>query len=235
LFEGFEAYRQTNRMLDVGFGGAGAMLAGVRAGWDVEGVEISESAVKNALELGLKAVHGAVEEVGYPDDAFDVVICSEVLEHVPQPRLLVEEMARIVRPGGLLWATTPHGKGVSSKLLGLRWSVMCPPEHLQLFSIRGLHHLFTESGLSPEKFLTENVNPFEAVNEVKARLQGRVAIPSTFARVQSNYKILAKVYSKPSLTLAKRGVQAALHVTRLGDSLKVWATKDAHPARSELV
>lgn len=225
IFAGFEPYRRSNRLLDVGFGGAFAMLAGVRAGWDVEGVEMSEPAVKNALELGLNAVHGDLKEVAYPDGYFDVVVCSEVLEHVPDPRELAEEMARVLRPGGLMWATTPHGMGLSSRLLRLEWSVMCPPEHLQLFSIRGLRHLLTESGFTTEKFITENLNPFELVHDAKAFLKGRVRRPDEFDRVHSNYEILETVYSRRSLTAAKRALHVLLHATRLGDSLKVWATR----------
>ncbi|HVM01432.1 MAG TPA: class I SAM-dependent methyltransferase [Acidimicrobiales bacterium] len=225
IVAGFEPYRRDNRMLDVGFGGAGAMLAAARAGWDVEGVEVSEPAVKNADRLGLRAVHGAVEEVGYPEGHFDVVICSEVLEHVPNPRGMAEEIARILRPGGLLWATTPHGRGLSSKVLRLQWNVMCPPEHLQLFSVRGLRHLLTACALAPVRFVTENANPFEMVNEVRTRAGGRVSTPYGFDRVQSNYEILEKVYRRRSLVVAKRALQAGLRASRLGDSLKVWAVR----------
>ncbi len=230
ILSSFEPYRQSNRMLDVGFGGAFAMLGAERAGWDIEGVEISEPAVKNALELGLRAVQGELGDVGYPSGHFDVVICSEVFEHVPNPRRLAEEIARVLRPGGLMWATTPHGSGISSRLLKLQWSVMCPPEHLQLFSRKGFMHLLRSSGFSLQRVVTENLNPFEIVHDVKARLQGRVRPVDDFDRVSSNYEILETVYSRRSLTVAKEAVHAVLRTIRLGDSLKVWATRNAEPA-----
>ena len=42
-----------------------------------------------------------------PDDSFDAVLCTEVLEHVPNPVLALKELGRLVRPGGTLLITAP--------------------------------------------------------------------------------------------------------------------------------
>jgi SAM-dependent methyltransferase len=47
-----------------------------------------------------------------PDDSFDVILCTEVLEHVPEPIKVVNELGRILRPGGKLLLTAPLGSGV---------------------------------------------------------------------------------------------------------------------------
>ncbi len=52
-------------------------------------------------------VHAYADSLPFPDDAFDTVLCTEVLEHVPEPRAAVREMARILRGGGCLILTTP--------------------------------------------------------------------------------------------------------------------------------
>lgn len=46
------------------------------------------------------------------DASFDVVLCTEVLEHEPEPIRAVHEFARIVRPGGKLLLTAPLGSGL---------------------------------------------------------------------------------------------------------------------------
>lgn len=43
---------------------------------------------------------------------FDVILCTEVIEHVPQPIDVVHEFARILKPGGILLLTAPLGSGI---------------------------------------------------------------------------------------------------------------------------
>jgi len=53
-----------------------------------------------------------ITAIPVPDNSFDVVICTEVLEHVPNPILALTELSRIVRPGGRLLITAPLGSGL---------------------------------------------------------------------------------------------------------------------------
>ena len=48
-------------------------------------------------------------EIPVPDQSFDVVLCTEVLEHVPEPIKAVRELTRILRPGGTLLLSAPLG------------------------------------------------------------------------------------------------------------------------------
>jgi len=66
-------------------------------------------------------LHGAYTKVDYVSDAasipvasgsFDVVLCSEVLEHVPEPIKVIREISRVLRPGGKLILTAPLGSGI---------------------------------------------------------------------------------------------------------------------------
>ena len=50
-----------------------------------------------------------IVDIPAPDASFDAVICTEVLEHVPEPIKAVRELARLLRPGGLLLLTAPLG------------------------------------------------------------------------------------------------------------------------------
>lgn len=47
-----------------------------------------------------------------PDGQFDVVLCTEVLEHVPEPIQVIREMARVLKPGGKVLLTAPLGSGI---------------------------------------------------------------------------------------------------------------------------
>jgi SAM-dependent methyltransferase len=69
-------------------------------------------------ELGIGLTYGRIDYVSdilaipVPDGSFDVVLCTEVLEHVSEPILAAREFARILRPGGRLLLTTPLGSGL---------------------------------------------------------------------------------------------------------------------------
>jgi SAM-dependent methyltransferase len=53
-------------------------------------------------------LHGSLESIPVEDASFDVVLCLQVLEHVPDPAAAVRELRRAVRPGGRVLAST-HG------------------------------------------------------------------------------------------------------------------------------
>jgi ubiquinone/menaquinone biosynthesis C-methylase UbiE/tetratricopeptide (TPR) repeat protein len=69
-------------------------------------------------KLGGGNAYGAIDYVSdiaalpVPDASFDVVLCTEVLEHVPEPIAALREMARVLRPGGKLILTAPLGSGL---------------------------------------------------------------------------------------------------------------------------
>jgi SAM-dependent methyltransferase len=53
-----------------------------------------------------------ITEIPAPDTSFDVILCSEVLEHVPEPTHALDEFARLLKPGGILILTAPFGSNV---------------------------------------------------------------------------------------------------------------------------
>lgn len=53
-----------------------------------------------------------ISSIPVEDESFDVAICTEVIEHVPDPISAVKEMGRLLKPGGLLLLTAPLGSGI---------------------------------------------------------------------------------------------------------------------------
>jgi 2-polyprenyl-3-methyl-5-hydroxy-6-metoxy-1,4-benzoquinol methylase len=154
-------FRQINRLLDVG-AGAGLFLASARvAGWQVEGVEIAEYGPMYARQhFGLDLVHGTIHDAGFPSEYFDVVMLQDTIEHVTNPRELLQEANRILRPGGAIILSTPNFDSLGRRLFGVTWALMNPLEHLHLFNMRAMLQLFEVTGFAPYRLETDvYVNP----------------------------------------------------------------------------
>lgn len=63
-------------------------------------------------EYGSIDYESDISAIPVPDNSFDVIICTEVLEHTPEPIEAMREMTRILRPGGRLFITAPLGAGL---------------------------------------------------------------------------------------------------------------------------
>lgn len=230
--EKLEPFRQNNRFLDVGCGMGTLLQAAERAGWTAEGVEVSSSSVEQVRKQGLKVFHGTLEEANFPDDHFDVVASIEVIEHVLEPKPLVREISRVLRPGGLFWGSTPHGRGLSAKAIGTDWSAVCPPDHLQLFSASGMKKMFLEAGFSKVEIDTHGVNPFEILQIWRKRWSRAPAekrIEKTdaddFNVLESSYKLNESLTRSRWRKSLKNVLNEVLSRTRLGDSIKFRAVK----------
>jgi SAM-dependent methyltransferase len=93
-------------ILDIGTG-VGGNLADLRRASATYGVELSSPAARQAAAHGTVVV-GDGSRLPFADATFAAVVCTEVLEHVDDPAAAFAEMARVLRPGGLAYVTTPN-------------------------------------------------------------------------------------------------------------------------------
>lgn len=78
----------------------------------VVGIDQTQSGIAHLASMvpTAEAVVGDVFELPYENDTFDVVLCTEVLEHVHAPELLLAELVRVCRQSGTLVLTVPDGE-----------------------------------------------------------------------------------------------------------------------------
>jgi 2-polyprenyl-3-methyl-5-hydroxy-6-metoxy-1,4-benzoquinol methylase len=136
------------RVLDVGCGGGGLLASLAHAGWHAEGVDPDGDAVTLARTRGLDARVGVLTDAAYADGTFDAITMSHVIEHVPDPRAVLTEARRILRPGGRLAIVTPNARAVGHWWFRASWVALDPPRHLSIFTLPALRRLLEESGFS---------------------------------------------------------------------------------------
>jgi SAM-dependent methyltransferase len=224
----FTPYRRTNRWLDVGCGAGTLLSAASELGWAAVGTELSPPAVDAAREAGLDVRLGELSELGFAAGGFDVVSLVEVLEHVPEPSRLLAEVTPLIRPGGALYLTTPHVRGINARLLGTDWGAVAPPEHLQLFSVRGMRSALERRGLEVVRVRTHGVNPYELVTALRPGRKGTAATGTR--RVEATYQLNESLSARRSTAIVKDGLNAMLALTRLGDTLKMVAERAGNPS-----
>ena len=131
------------------------------------GCDISERILATAREtasrLGLEPelVRANVESLPFEDDSFDLVFCTQVLEHLLSPAEGVRELARVLRPGGVLLLSADHAQNTVTRvlyaprlavvgLLGMRnrHAPVLFPEHR--FAVEELERTLTDAGLAVE-------------------------------------------------------------------------------------
>lgn len=99
-------------VLDVGCGNSWLAQALVPAGVAVCSMDLGHTNPKRALAVTPDERHVAVvasgERLPFADATFDCAVASEVIEHLPEPESVLEEMWRVVRPGGRVVISTPY-------------------------------------------------------------------------------------------------------------------------------
>jgi len=99
------------RFLDGGCGAGEYVAELTRHGWDAHGIEYLEHKLKVAqqsMSEPWRVQKGDLQALSAPDASFDVVLLNEVLEHVPDDRLALREVARALRSGGQLFIFSPN-------------------------------------------------------------------------------------------------------------------------------
>lgn len=142
-----ESHAMTGRMLDVGCGDRpyAPIFTNIKryVGIEHPGAVVN---VEDALRVSFVRLNGIVDtfadakEIPFVNESFDCCLCTEVLEHVPDPSQMLDEIRRVVKPGGKLLLTVPFVGELHQT-----------PYDFWRFTPFGLRSLFTKAGFEIEK------------------------------------------------------------------------------------
>ena len=113
------------------------------------GFEIADCS--EVLELGagrVKIVRGSAANLGEHLPPCRLVTMNHVIEHLPEPRGVVDLLREHLIPGGVIEGQTPAAGSTEQRIFGTRWSGYHAPRHTVVFSPDGLQKLFGRSGFA---------------------------------------------------------------------------------------
>lgn len=148
-------------MLDAGCGTGHFSAVAAGRGAHVTSLDVGERLLaKVATKCDSQRIVASVERMPFGDQTFDIVLCTEVLEHLRSPRAGVSELTRVVRPGGRLIITTPNRVWLPALRLASRLRLR-PYEGIENWVWpRTLCRWLRESGVVVERFDGFNALPF---------------------------------------------------------------------------
>lgn len=133
-------------LLDVGAGAAVLSDSARCYGIDYTGVEFDDLARRVAMAERGVALNASLEEL--EGQRFDLVYLSEVIEHVPEPVQLLEQLRHFLTPMGALYVTTPNAESFNARFRRANWHSFATPTHLGYFSRSSLRLALGTAGYS---------------------------------------------------------------------------------------
>jgi 2-polyprenyl-3-methyl-5-hydroxy-6-metoxy-1,4-benzoquinol methylase len=137
------------RLLDVGCGNGAFLADAAEHGWQVYGQEFDAKAAEVANKSsGAEVRLGDLLEVGFEHSSFDAITLSNVLEHLHNPREIVTEACRLLKPGGTFVSISPNPNSYLHTKFGQSWRGLEVPRHLFLLPPAALREIASDAGFS---------------------------------------------------------------------------------------
>jgi 2-polyprenyl-3-methyl-5-hydroxy-6-metoxy-1,4-benzoquinol methylase len=232
------------KVLDYGCGAAVSLLEIQRLGGEAYGIETDPNIQTIADHYGLRIHIGRIDDEPFPGVRFDLIVLNQVVEHLPDPAMLVHKLLARLAPGGRLVMSFPNAGSIYRHLFGIRWINWHVPYHLQHFTRGSFRHFATVCGLRilRERTITPNLwtalqfraisypvqcgqpNPLWGVKPSASSAKGLTSVQPnfTFRRKLSNYaRALLRKSALPLVVAAVCIVNRCIDTIGFGDSVIV--------------
>jgi 2-polyprenyl-3-methyl-5-hydroxy-6-metoxy-1,4-benzoquinol methylase len=138
------------RLLDVGCNEGRGLIKYKKNGFFAEGLEINEKATLEAKKKGFTVYTQTLEKF-FPKKLYDVIVLSHVLEHTIEPKAMLKNTIRLLKPEGEIWISCPNIKSWQRRLFGKYWINWHIPFHIYFFSKNTLESLLNQCGFDSIK------------------------------------------------------------------------------------
>ena len=139
-------HRPAKRVLDIGCGSS-RILESVPG---MIGLDVSIQKLRFMGRRGCPVLRGSIYSLPFPDGAFDEVIFSQVIEHIPPKPQIMGEIRRVMKPGGRLIIGTPDYDRMFWVILELFYNALKPEayahEHIAHYTLGSMRKLLADNG-----------------------------------------------------------------------------------------
>jgi 2-polyprenyl-3-methyl-5-hydroxy-6-metoxy-1,4-benzoquinol methylase len=219
LLDSFEKYRKNNRILDVGCGEGWILELAMKRGWQPYGTEFSSKAIEICEKKGIKMYAGVLKAEDIKEKDFDIIVSSETIEHINNPREELANIHQLLRKGGLFYITTPNFNSYLRRMMKDKYAIIKYPEHLSYYTTTTLNKLLRNTGFSKVKLMTTGIS-LSHYQLSKASENKR-----DFTNKNADEKLRNKIAKSSTLKVIKKGINTALSFLSIGMTLKAYYTK----------
>lgn len=149
-----QRFHRSGRLLDVGAGIGLFVREASAAGFDAEGIEISRQAVEHGrTAFAVRLTAGDLLDAQLSPSSFAVVTLWHVLEHLRNPRAVLQTALRLLRPDGRLFVAVPNIESFQARCFRSRWYHLDVPRHLFHYSPGTLTKVLADCGFAVEAMI----------------------------------------------------------------------------------
>jgi len=154
MMERIRDFGKPARFLDVGCSVGTALNLARSIGFDCVGFDVSKCSVDNAIKMGFEAKYSSDITGAFEEKTFDIIHCSHVIEHVPNPLLFLAELHSFLKPNGILMLACPNYASLPRLAKGKKWGLWHLDSHLWQFTKNQMVRLLKESNYRVAKVRT---------------------------------------------------------------------------------
>ena len=155
------------RLLDFGCGAGGFLLEARAGGYEVMGLEVSKGLARHVADAyGLRVFAGLATDAAFASERFDVIVSSQVFEHLTDPVGTLRALRARLRPRGLLLIEVPNLRDVRERL---RRGAIMDDSHLFYFSAASLGRMLVDAGFQVLQ-RHEGLRPYRVLGDATRRV-----------------------------------------------------------------
>ncbi|NPV01305.1 MAG: class I SAM-dependent methyltransferase [Brevinematales bacterium] len=169
------------KIIDLGCGPGHLCKSIHEKGFPVIGVDISENSLKLVREKGIPTIKADLQEkLPFKDDELDILVASEVVEHIFDTETFMSELKRVMKPGGSIIITTPNVASLARRFLlffgknpYLDYKLSGTAGHVRYFTFKNMRDFARQFGLKVVSLETDAVN-LSGSGKLYSRLLGKI-------------------------------------------------------------